>query len=323
MSTCHHIDFCRVVALNGPVCCHRRVPTLRIARQHDLARETCAQGSGRLTRGTNRVDHRAGLRVGVEVRVVWVFRLGKAQVVGGDHRIALRGIHRCQHERLAVPRVGQGARFLHIGALGIGHQPGGCRAVGARGQQQDARGIGFFTTDANGLVIQGHNLDIAFGGTGQGRELASVKSGDRQRVNRHRRVNQDTTVQRGRQRTPKHRALAQVVQLLAGRGKLGCQVVQYLVIGITDFEHTGEDVTCRRSAGQVCDLRFDVSLGGFQASLDGCSLCRVKTGESNSSIGAKCLGHHQIRQRRDVVPPTVRGDAVQRRVTLNYLQHAR
>ena len=148
----------------------------------------------------------------------------------------MRGIHRCQQQRLAVARVSQGAELLHIGAHGISHQAGRRRAVAAGGQQQHARGIGFFATDANRLVVQGHDFDIAFGSTGQGFERAGVKSGGRQRVNRHRRINQDTTVQRGRQRTPKHRALAQVVQLFAGGSQLGCQVIQHLVISIPNLE---------------------------------------------------------------------------------------
>ena len=99
----------------------------------------------------------------MQVGVVAVARLGKAQVVGGHHGIALRGVHGRQQEGFAVLRVGQGAGLLHIGALGIGHQRG-CRGAAAGRHQHHARGVGAFAAlDPCGRIVQRHHLHIALG----------------------------------------------------------------------------------------------------------------------------------------------------------------
>ena len=220
----------------------------------------------------------------MQIRVVSIFRLGKAQVVGGHHSIALRSINRRQQLSLTIRRVGQGSKFLHIGPLGIGDQPGRCRAIDPRGQQQYARRIGFFTTHANGLVVERDDFDVTFGCARQGSQWACVKSGCWQRHKHRRSINECTTVQRRCQRSASDRALAQIVLLLASHGELGCQVVKHLVIGIANLERPGQDVTGWRSACQRIDFCFDVDLGGAQSRQNDCALGRIETGEGRGSI---------------------------------------
>ena len=173
----HHIELAGVVTLGSAVGRHGGVAALRVAGEHHLARELGAHRIGGIAGGTHRVDDGGGLRIGVQIGVESVSGLGIAQVVGGDHGIALGGVHGSQQEGFGVLRVGQGAGFEHLGAPGVGHQRRGRRAHAA-GHQHDARCVAhlaFF--GAWRAVVQRHHLHIALGLAAQGLQAAGCGGG--------------------------------------------------------------------------------------------------------------------------------------------------
>ena len=194
----HDVDFAGVVALGRAVRCHRRMAALRVPGQHHLARQRGAHRGSGIARGANRIDHRAGLGIGMQVRVVGVGRLRIAEVVGGDHRVALSRVHGGEQKSLSVGRVGQGARLLHVGALGVGNQgrSGGAGGVAGR-HQHHRRRVRIFAFDAGCPVVQGHDLDIALGRATEGLQTAlcgaSVDLRGAQRCHGDRGVDQDAT----------------------------------------------------------------------------------------------------------------------------------
>ena len=178
MGAGHHVEFGGVVALGRPVGRHGGVAALRVAGKHDLARQAGThRGRSRPCRA-HRVNHRGGLRVGMQVRVVGMGGFGKTQVVGGHHRIALGRVHGGQQESFAVLRVGQGARLLHVGSLGIGHQRGGRGTRRAPRHQHHAGRVGFVAAPhTHGDVVQRHHLDIALGLATEGLQACGRRAG--------------------------------------------------------------------------------------------------------------------------------------------------